>query len=427
MRNKMSRREALGHMARSAALMVPSGQGLSLEEEFVPFVLSVFASGGWDQTMVFDPKVGIDSVVQEAGSIYTLSASDMPFVHNANRPAVKSFFDNYGANCAIVNGLHAGSMSRSKAIDNIWGAVPLLGTEKDPKGRPVDWWTYYTANLNPVLHIPHAVIDAPYMPGDFPTIAYRLTTKAIQEYSKVIPNTKSLGANGEIALAAMRDAALNERMNSINPASLDFDKLRALQGGLVKETTIAADLSAITSDLGSQGSESDFQRNGKIAIELFARGFSQAATVQAGAFDLWDTYSNNFSLQAQNYQTLFTDLNAILAYAQEKEVASKLVLLVFSERGRAPTLNVNSGKSPWPFTSALLWGVGIKGGTVCGLTDDYLRGTLLNPLFGSAIGEGDVLIELANVVSALYLQMGIPYERITVDYPPLSPILALEA
>src|SRR5690606_34978997 len=93
-----------------------------------------------------------------------------------------------------------------------------------------------------------------------------------------------------------------------------------------------------------------------------------------------------------------------------------------SERGRAPLLNSVGGKEAWPYTSVLLWGVSIKGGTVAGLTDATLRGMPIDPIFGGQSATGGPL-EMGNVVSGIYLKTNIPTKILLPDHKPLSPIL----
>jgi hypothetical protein len=107
-----------------------------------------------------------------------------------------------------------------------------------------------------------------------------------------------------------------------------------------------------------------------------------------------------------------------------KGVYGNLVIVVTSERGRSPRLDADGCKHAWPFTSTLLWGAGLAGGRVAGLTDDYGRGRKVNPLFGEPTGRtDDVYLDMAHLISALYLKNGVAYRLLVPDHKPLAVIL----
>jgi uncharacterized protein (DUF1501 family) len=60
-------------------------------------------------------------------------------------------------------------------------------------------------------------------------------------------------------------------------------------------------------------------------------------------------------------------------------------VLLYSEMGRTPWLNAGTGKDHWPYTSLLLAGSGIRGGTNVGGFDDGWSGVPTN----LATGEED--------------------------------------
>ncbi len=419
----MNRREFLGMMGGGAAygLLGPAFAAASGAEAITPFILMVYCSGGWDPTMVFDNKTADSTfVAAEPGAVAATGAGNIAYVDHPARPSVKSFFDNYGANAAIVNGMSTGSMVTRYAVRNLMAATP------PGKLRPVDWLSFYTASLNPVLDVPHAVIDAPFIPGDYASIATRLTTETIRHYGKATPGADALGEKGEKALAAFRRTTYGKLYEGAGE-SLDGEKYRALYYGAGREGLLEARLAPALTALGEQGTESDFIRNGKLAVELFAAGATQCATVQAGADLAWDTRVDHFAKASVLFEDLFLGINTILDYATAKGVADRTIVIVVSEGGRNPQLNAQAGKGPWSFTSALLWGPGIAGGTTVGLTDAALRGLPINPLFGGQSGPGTLTLEMQHVMAALYVKTNVPLKLILPDTAPLSLLLAAEA
>jgi hypothetical protein len=411
---------ALGAAGGAALPFLPARRARG-DDSFTPWVLLVYASGGFDPTMVFDDKVGVGQCAQEDGWASATSETGMPFVDHPSRPSVKTFFDTYGANAAIVNGLSSGSMTRDEAVAQMFGGIP------DKRFRRCDWLSFYAAYLNPAADAPHVVIDAPYMPGEYAPHAVKLTTARIAELQAAIPGADSIGDTGESALLDFRRAAFKPIAEGQNGGSLDSEKLLTLYYQFLRNDVTIARLAEIQAALGPppEAGESDFVRNGKIAIELFAGGYSQCVTLQAGADDAWDTTTDHFARQSVLYEDLFSGLNSIMTYAEERGTLGQMIVIVMSERGRAPALNANAGKGPWPFTSVLLWGVGIAGNTVAGRTDALLRGLPINPAFGES-GEGAITLEMANVMMGIYLKGSAPSSLFMPATIPLSVVLANE-
>lgn len=388
-------------------------------DSFIPFVLHIYVSGGWDQTMVFDNKLTSDICSQETGATSATGGGNLAYVNHPNRPAVKTFFDTYGANAAIVNGISSGAMDRVGALKKMMGAIP------DGKYRYADWLSFYTYSTNPVMTLPHVVIDAPWMPGDYNSVAVKLTSDTIDEYTSAIPNTKTLGSDGESALTTFRSSAYSSFYTAANEKSLDNDKLKSFFYSYARESNAYSELVDATTTVGDTTGDSKFLRNGKIAIELFAQGASQCATVQAGLENEWDTTTDHYNRQSEKFQNLFSDINDLFSYASSRNVLEKMIVIVSSERGRAPILNDQNGKGSWAFTSVLLWGVGIRGGTVAGLTDKALRGLPIDPIFGGQ-SETAPPLEMGNIFSALYLKTNVPTKILLPNHKPLSPILLVE-
>ena len=408
---------AAGAGALAAASLAGRGRRASAATGgTTPFFLIVYASGGWDTAMVFENKLGNGYVATESDAQAATGGGNLPYINHASRPAVKSFFDAYGANCAIVNGLATGSLDHRAATQHLLGAVP------SGQDRCMDWGTFYAANLNPTLPLPHVVIDAPFMPGQSETVATRLTTAEIAEYTTAFTGADTLGSAGETALSAYRTAAYTGVDKPANTGSLDAEKLRALASGEQRETVLAAALTQAQQTVGTSTTDATWVHNGKLAIELFAQGASLAATLQAGPDGLFDTTTNHFARATAAYQDLFTGLSALLQYAAARSV-SNLTLLVVSECGRAPLLNAQQGKGPWPYTSALLWGPLINGGTVAGLTDQALRGVPIDPVFGGQTGSNVVVLEMAHLMAALYLRVGAPATQIVGSVQPLTQVI----
>jgi hypothetical protein len=288
----------------------------------------------------------------------------------------------------------------------------------------VDYLTYYAASLRPTLLAPHIVFDAPYAPGDFEQVAVKLSRARITEYLNGIESGPNFSENQEISLLEYHKATWAKFLGSLHQNSLDNSKVRSIYANLLREKSLKVTLRNAATKLGSQGSESQLLRSGKLALEMFANGSSLCATIQAGRIRYWDTSHSHVYRQNAGFQNIFGDLSKIISHAATLGLQDKLLIIVASEMGKSPRFNKQQGKDPWPYTSALLWGGLLSGGTIHGRTDKYLRGLKIDPVFGNQISDNMIHPRMANIFSAIYLATGVPYKLINPDFKPISSILS---
>ena len=109
----MNRRELLfqGAAAGLAGLLPARVARASTADHLLVYV----ASGGWDPTFVFDPHPESSSIDGAPGSTVA-TAGGVRFADAASRPAVRRFFEQYGARTCVVNGIAVGSISHPLCI-----------------------------------------------------------------------------------------------------------------------------------------------------------------------------------------------------------------------------------------------------------------------------------------------------------------------
>jgi uncharacterized protein (DUF1501 family) len=84
----------------------------------------------------------------------------------------------------------------------------------------------------------------------------------------------------------------------------------------------------------------------------------------------WDTHINNHEGHEKQNAILDPALSALIAGLKERDLYDDTVLLVGTEFGRTPKLNVTEGRDHWPHGfSVLLGGGGLRGGLAIGETD----------------------------------------------------------
>ena len=386
-----------------------------------PFILLILIPGGWDTTMVFDSKLDSSYVTPEAGAQHAYGASKISYVDHPDRKSVRKWFESYGNNAAIINGLYTGSISRQRAI------VKSLSTIPPEKHKPVDWLTFYAASLNPTLLAPHFVIDSPYFPGHLGSTVISMTSKKIKNLAERLPTADS-AASAKIAssIERFRRNELAKFSANVAEGTLDGDKYASIYSSAIRNFALEKAVQQIGNSLNVDPSESSFLTAGKFALDMFSGGYSICATISHKDPSYWETYENHFQSQSALFESLFSDLLKIMDHGSKKGILPATLIILMSERGRSPKLNKNLGKGSWPYSSMLLWGPGIKGGTVSGKTDPFLRGIPIDPIFGAAGVPDAIILEPANVFAGLFTKFNIPTKLLVPNIKPLSTIIEIK-
>ncbi len=87
----------------------------------------------------------------------------------------------------------------------------------------------------------------------------------------------------------------------------------------------------------------------------------------------WDTHSNNFvQLKQANLPNLDQVWSALLGDLEQRGLLDETLVVMMSDFGRTPRVNGSAGRDHWTFCySVVLAGAGIRGGTVCGISDGH--------------------------------------------------------
>jgi hypothetical protein len=105
-----------------------------------------------------------------------------------------------------------------------------------------------------------------------------------------------------------------------------------------------------------------------------------------------DTHTNNIALQRAHTRPIFDDIAGFVDLLKRERNAfgplfEQTTIVIASELGRFPKLNMVKGKDHWPENSWVLLGRGIRGGATVGRTDTSFRGVPINYRSGSPEGE----------------------------------------
>ena len=77
--------------------------------------LFILCNGGWDPTYVFSDSLSAPYVDTEAEAELA-QAGDLSFIDHPERPGVRSFFETWGEQCCIINGLEVQSITHDRCL-----------------------------------------------------------------------------------------------------------------------------------------------------------------------------------------------------------------------------------------------------------------------------------------------------------------------
>ena len=352
--------------------------------------LFVFANGGWDPTFVFTPDLD-DPAVWTDPEGRTEEAGGHRFVHSNRRPAVRAFFDRWGPQVAILNGMEVRSVTHEACR-----RIALTGGT-DPMAD--DWPALIAGNRGDDI-LPDLVLSGPAFTSRHTGVVTRagpegqlgrlLRGTAVQEGD--LP-ARGLGPDPTAAVEAFlaEEAARLRDHHPRGQASTWLDDYEATIGNLERVRVLGQDLALG----GLPDGWSHVRDRVQPAIDAFSQGLSRVAVVEhLGEWDVgWDTHSGILG-QSDHFQTLFVDLDAIMENLANTSgpaggsLLDEVTVVVMSEMGRAPSLNAVGGKDHWTFTSAMLMGAGVRGGAVAGGYASGLVGAPTDLFSGAVHAEG---------------------------------------
>ncbi len=387
--------------------------------------LFVFASGGWDPTWCFAP--GLDpSRVDGDPSGYASEAAGLPFVESAARPSVRELLERYGDRAAFINGLEVRSLTHERCRRLLFCG--------EGEGEADDWAATIAASA-PGWSLPHLVLTGPSFTAAHASSVVRLgpNNQLADLLSGAFTGRSDTPLVVPGAGASAAAQAFARRRAEVWAASQEAGQPAAIATALLsaydRVDLVRAEADLL--DLGDLGTNRLVRvpDRAAAALQCFEVGYSRCALVEhLGLFDHgWDTHSAN-SNQGINFELLFADLLEILDDLAARPGAAGGTLLdettvvVLSEMGRTARLNAAGGKDHWTFTSAMLIGAGVRGGTVVGAFDDALHGQPVNLGTGAAEREGTALTP-EHLGATLYTLAGLdPAERVNAE--PITAVIA---
>lgn len=326
--------------------------------------LFVNAGGGWDPTMVCDPKGGPVNRQYMPNEIASVGNIRYAPIRYANGYTNQQFFTKFGPRLLVLNGVD-------------------MQTNNHDGGNRYTWSGHLEDGYPPVAALIAATL-APKQPLAF------LSNGGYENTQGVVPLTRvnDLGTIGRIAFPNRPDPNnMNSRYHSeataARIASFQQQRLRAMQG---QQSLFHLDRTmrqlAATRDGGNllerllqflpsndvlRGVTNPIARQGYVALAAYQAGLTAAVNLDTGGFDTHNDHDNS---QGNALARLLQGVDQLMVRVDELMLRDKVVVMIGSDFGRPPFYNAQNGKDHWSITSIMMMGAGIQGNRVIGATTD---------------------------------------------------------
>ncbi|MCB9744296.1 MAG: DUF1501 domain-containing protein [Alphaproteobacteria bacterium] len=386
---RLSRRQLLGTSALAAAGLALPGLAHAVSASDRRF-LFLYVRGGWDPPLVFAPGFDVQGVYTGQGSV-PATYGDCQLVAAPQRPAADAFFSQHIDRCCVLNGLEVRSVTHA--------TCQRISHTGSSRAQGDDWAAILGAGAS------HLVLPTLVVSG----------VSFTDQYGGVVTR---LGRRGQL-LGLLDGSALEARDRPVTPADPEVEALvnQAVRARVEGWSASAAEEHQAFADAHVQAldrrdrlvelaADPDLQMpdDGSYqpastrvipALRCFELGLSRCAVVEHGGYlnHGWDTHSD-IEEQTLHYEELFVDLQLIMEELDARpgplggSLADETCVVVFSEMGRAPSLNGAFGKDHWTYTSVMLLGSGVRGNQVIGRFDEGWRGHRVDQWTGEVSEDG---------------------------------------
>jgi hypothetical protein len=390
-------------------------------------MIFLFCRGGWDPSMVFAPALDNPAVDTEAGAV-AAEAGGITFVDSIERPSVRRFFERWGSQAAVINGLEVRSITHDRCT-----RLMLTGALD---GAADDWPAILAADAGSDVLLPHLVMSGPSFTDRYTNKVVRMGSS--HQFSDLLSGDALTASDMRISAPSAADEArardfLKQQVTRFEETIGKGTRFGQSYGQVLEQL---AELESIRDEIGLDASSttplchSDPLGEMSALLRCFELGVARTGMVRYDGWcaNGWDTHSQN-SMQSRHFEELFWILDQLMDMLQTSPgttggtMLEEVSVMVFSDMGRHPRLNVSMGKDHWTFTSAMLMGAGIAGGQVVGEMDEDFRGHPVDLASGAATSSGTALTP--EHIGATLLALG------DIDpsthLPGISPIEALLA
>jgi uncharacterized protein (DUF1501 family) len=394
---KMDRRDFLKWTSTAGLVLGGSGLWTAAGAESAthdgPYWLTINAAGGWDPTLLCDPK-GRTSASQ-TDPVNNYYRDDIVEVGPFKVPPVEghqAFFERFKNQLLVINGVDSQTNSHETGNRYTWSGSmdpgfpafsALVAAAQDP--RP---------SLSFLTNGGYSETAGSVAPTRIPD------TKAIAEIAfpdQLVIDDEASFLHHPSTMARIQAAREARHERQLGDSTLPREQ-RALSI-LHEARTGKNELAQLAETLPAtiDNSNNRLIRQAQVAMACFKAGVTISANLSIGGFD---THGNHDNSHTPNMQRIVEAITYAMDEAERLGIADKLNILVGSDFGRTPWYNENNGKDHWSITSVLAMGPGIEGGRVVGATTDYQSPMTVDPTT-LALSESGTRIHPAHIHAAL--------------------------
>lgn len=348
-------------LAGAAGLAVTVLPGRARAQGQGPFWVFVHAGGGWDPTLLCDPKGRVSE--DDENPLNRYFVSDIGEAGNLRYAPVgfnQQFFDKHHRRTLVINGVDTQTNNHDAGVRHTWSG-------KLSEGYPA--LAALLAGIfdrdKPMAFISNGGYDvtggliAPTRVGNIGAVARIAWPDRI--------NGQADGPRFHREPTAARIEEAMARRQAVLRDQFALPRHRHGISQLFTARTGQNTLRRLTEVLPAEFERDGLRRQAQVACAAFAAGISRSANLSVGGFD---THGNHDDTHIPRLAGLLEGIDFLWDEAERQGIADELIVMVGSDFGRTPGYNDGNGKDHWAITSVLLMGRGVPGNRVVGLTDE---------------------------------------------------------
>jgi uncharacterized protein (DUF1501 family) len=364
-----------------------------------PYWMFIHASGGWDPTMLCDPKGRVNELDPDpVNTFYVDEIGETGPFRYAPVDGHAAFFERFRDDLLVINGIDTQTNSHETGTRFTWSGKMDPGTPAlsaliaaAPANRPsLSYLTHGGYDLTGALVAPTRLPDT----SAVLEIAYPERTSSNDPDSELFTPT---------LMETLHTARTSRLQRQLDAATLPREK--AAMSMLMEARSGDGELTRLAEVLPSSldNSNNGLIRQAQVSLACFKAGVSVTASLSSGGFD---THGDHDRSHTPSMQRIVEAVSFIYDEAERQDIADQLIVVVGSDFGRTPWYNATNGKDHWSITSMMMMGPGIQGGRVIGATDPRQVPLPVNPNT-LALDEGGIRITPGHIHAALRELAGI--------------------
>ena len=373
-------------------------------EEEAPLFVSIQATGGWEPTMLCDPKGATNNSYGD-GDI--LTAGNIPYAPLGAE--ADTFFQTHYQRMCVINGVDVQTNNHSAGLRNAvsgrlgegYPNVAALYAGHTGPQRPMAFLTFGGYEMTGGLVAPTRDVDRARLAG----IAYP------DRINATVDDGQRFHAKSVEGLINLTRSARSEQMREIATLPKHRHSLDTLMTSRVGSDQLRK-LEELLPTLDGDG----VQMRAQLVVTAYKAGIGLAGNLTSGGFD---THGNHDVTHAAAMRDLLTLVNTVWEEAERQDVADRMVMVIHSDFGRTPNYNGGAGKDHWPITSMIMLGAGVPGNKVVGLTDEGHRPIPLDAdtLQAADAPEDGVVLRSEHVHRCIRRHLGIEGSQLDTMFP----------